>query len=36
MAVETPKGTLAAAVKEGLKCRFVIEGRAPGSFRKDT
>jgi D-cysteine desulfhydrase len=24
--------TLAAAVKEGLKCRFVIEERVPGSF----
>ncbi len=24
--------TLAAAVKEGLKCRFVLEERAPGSF----
>ncbi|MGI9133554.1 MAG: D-cysteine desulfhydrase [Rhodoferax sp.] len=27
--------TLAAAVKEGLKCRFVIEERVPGSFRQD-
>ncbi|MBU3739459.1 MAG: D-cysteine desulfhydrase [Rhodoferax sp.] len=27
--------TLAAAVKEGLKCRFVIEERVPGSFRED-
>lgn len=26
--------TLAAAVKEGLKCRFVIEERVPGSFRE--
>ena len=27
--------TLAAAVREGLKCRFVIEERVPGSFRED-
>lgn len=27
--------TLAAAVREGLKCRFVIEERVPGSFRPD-
>src|SRR6187549_1304621 len=27
--------TLAAAVKEGLKCRFVIEERVPNSYRKD-
>jgi D-cysteine desulfhydrase len=27
--------TLAAAVKEGLKCRFVIEERVPGSFNED-
>jgi D-cysteine desulfhydrase len=27
--------TLAAAVKEGLRCRFVIEERIPGSFRDD-
>ena len=27
--------TLAAAVKEGLECRFVIEERVPGSFRED-
>jgi D-cysteine desulfhydrase len=27
--------TLAAAVKEGLKCRFVIEERVPGSYRDD-
>jgi D-cysteine desulfhydrase len=27
--------TLAAAVKEGLKCRFVIEERVPGSYRPD-
>lgn len=27
--------TLAAAVKEGLKCRFVIEERVPNSFRDD-
>ena len=26
--------TLAAAVKEGLKCRFVIEERVSGSFRE--
>jgi D-cysteine desulfhydrase len=26
--------TLAAAVKEGLKCRFVIEERVPGSFHE--
>jgi D-cysteine desulfhydrase len=26
--------TLAAAVKEGLKCRFVIEERIPGSFNE--
>lgn len=26
--------TLAAAVKEGLKCRFVIEERVPGSYNK--
>ncbi|MDP1998042.1 MAG: D-cysteine desulfhydrase [Rhodoferax sp.] len=26
--------TLAAAVKEGLKCRFVIEERVPGSFNE--
>lgn len=27
--------TLAAAVKEGLKCRFVIEERVPGSFNEE-
>ena len=27
--------TLSAAVKEGLRCRFVIEERVPGSFRDD-
>ena len=27
--------TLAAAVREGLKCRFVIEERVPGSYRPD-
>ena len=27
--------TLSAAVKEGLKCRFVIEERVPGSYRED-
>jgi D-cysteine desulfhydrase len=27
--------TLAAAVKEGLKCRFVIEERVPNSYRED-
>jgi D-cysteine desulfhydrase len=27
--------TLAAAVKEGLKCRFVIEERVPGSFSEE-
>jgi D-cysteine desulfhydrase len=27
--------TLAAAVKEGLKCRFVIEERVPGSYTTD-
>jgi D-cysteine desulfhydrase len=27
--------TLAAAVKEGLKCRFVIEERVPGSYHDD-
>lgn len=27
--------TLAAAAKEGLKCRFVIEERVPGSYRDD-
>ncbi len=27
--------TLAAAVKEGLKCRFVIEERVPGSYDED-
>jgi D-cysteine desulfhydrase len=27
--------TLAAAVTEGLKCRFVIEERVPGSYRDD-
>ena len=27
--------TLAAAVKEGLKCRFVIEERVPNSYRLD-
>lgn len=27
--------TLAAAVKEGLKCRFVIEERVPNSFKED-
>ena len=27
--------TLAAAVKEGLKCRFVIEERVPGSYKFD-
>jgi D-cysteine desulfhydrase len=27
--------TLAAAVREGLKCRFIIEERVPGSYRPD-
>lgn len=27
--------TLAAAVKEGLQCRFIIEERVPGSFHED-
>ena len=27
--------TLAAAVREGLKCRFIIEERVPGSYRLD-
>ena len=27
--------TLSAAVKEGLKCRFVIEERVPNSYRKE-
>jgi D-cysteine desulfhydrase len=27
--------TLAAAVKEGLRCRFVIEERVPGTYRED-
>ena len=27
--------TLAAAVKEGLKCRFVIEERVPNSYNED-
>jgi D-cysteine desulfhydrase len=27
--------TLSAAVKEGLKCRFVIEERVPGSYKKE-
>ncbi|MGE0315305.1 MAG: D-cysteine desulfhydrase [Lautropia sp.] len=27
--------TLAAAIREGLRCRFVIEERVPGSFRED-
>jgi D-cysteine desulfhydrase len=27
--------TLSAAVKEGLRCRFVIEERVPGSYRQD-
>ena len=27
--------TLSAAVKEGLRCRFVIEERVPDSFRED-
>lgn len=27
--------TLSAAVKEGLRCRFVIEERVPGSFHED-
>ncbi len=27
--------TLAAAVKEGMKCRFVIEERVPGSYKKE-
>jgi D-cysteine desulfhydrase len=27
--------TLSAAVKEGMKCRFVIEERVPGSYRHD-
>jgi D-cysteine desulfhydrase len=27
--------TLAAALREGLKCRFVIEERVPGSYRAD-
>lgn len=27
--------TLAAAVKEGLRCRFVLEERVPGSYRAD-
>src|SRR5262245_52921840 len=27
--------TLSAAVKEGLKCRFVLEERIPGTYRED-
>jgi len=27
--------TLAAAIKEGLQCRFVVEERVPGSYRDD-
>jgi D-cysteine desulfhydrase len=27
--------TLSAAIKEGLKCRFVIEERVPGSYKKE-
>ncbi|UYN93950.1 MAG: D-cysteine desulfhydrase [Enhydrobacter sp.] len=27
--------TLAAALREGMKCRFVIEERVPGSYRKE-
>ena len=27
--------TLAAAVKEGLKCRMVLEERVPGSYKAD-
>src|SRR5215813_10252264 len=27
--------TLAAAVKEGLKCRLVLEQRVPGSYKPD-
>ncbi len=27
--------TLSAAIREGLRCRFVIEERVPGSFRED-
>jgi D-cysteine desulfhydrase len=27
--------TLSAAVREGLRCRFVIEERVPGSYRRD-
>ena len=27
--------TLAAAVKEGLKCQLVLEQRVPGSYRED-
>jgi D-cysteine desulfhydrase len=27
--------TLSAAIKEGMKCRFVIEERVPGSYRDD-
>jgi D-cysteine desulfhydrase len=27
--------TLAAAIKEGLKCRLVLEERVPGSYRED-
>jgi len=27
--------TLAAAVKEGLKCRLVLEERVPGSYKPD-
>ncbi|MEK9776958.1 MAG: pyridoxal-phosphate dependent enzyme, partial [Quisquiliibacterium sp.] len=29
------RATLSAAVKEGLKCRFVIEERVPNSYRED-
>lgn len=29
------RSTLAAAVKEGLRCRFVIEERVPGTYRDD-
>jgi len=27
--------TLAAAVKEGLKCRFILEERVPNSYKPD-
>jgi D-cysteine desulfhydrase len=29
------RSTLAAAVNEGLRCRFVIEERVPGTYRDD-